>query len=100
MPTDFAELILKNEEPIAALHFKKLQKVEYINNIEILPEFNDEHNLMFILSTIQDYFKKTKDKGKDEIRIRQINSIPLSSEEGKKMVSLMNNMQLDFHIIP
>ncbi len=100
MPTDFAELILKNEEPIAALHFKKQQKVEYINNIEILPEFSDDHNMMFILSTIQDYFKKTKDKGKDEIRIRQINSIPLGSEEGKKIVSLMNNMQLDFHIIP
>ncbi len=100
MPTDFAELILRNEEPIAALHFKKQQKVEYINNIEILPEFNDDHNLMFIFSTIQDYFKKIKDEGKDEIRIRQINSIPLSSEEGKKIVSLMNNMQLDFHIIP
>ncbi|MHA1692786.1 MAG: hypothetical protein ACTSU7_14275 [Candidatus Heimdallarchaeaceae archaeon] len=100
MPTDFAELILKNEEPIAALHFKKQQKVEYINNIEILPEFSDDHNMTFIFSTIQDYFKKTKDKGKDEIRIRQINGIPLSSEAGKKIVSLMNNMQLDFHVLP
>ncbi|MBY8999749.1 MAG: hypothetical protein KGD64_02435 [Candidatus Heimdallarchaeota archaeon] len=100
LPTDFAELILKNGEPVAALHFKKQEKIDYINNIEILPEFSDDHNLMFILSTVQDYFSRTREKGKSEIRIRQINGVPLNSESGEKIVSLMTNMQLDFHIIP
>ena len=100
LPTDFAEMILKDGYPVAALHYKKQENVEYINNIETLPEFSDDHTLMLILSSIQAYYSKVKDRENREIRIRQINGIPLSSESGRKIVALMRDMQLDYHIIP
>ena len=100
MPTDFAELILMNGEPVAALHFKKQDRVEFVNNIEILPEYNDSHNLMFIFSAIQDYVNKVKEESQRKIRIKQINGIPLYSESGRKYVTLMKDMNLDFAVLP
>ena len=100
MPTDFAELILMRGEPVAALHFKKQERIEYVNNIEILPEYNDSHNLMFIFSAIQDYVNKVKEESQRKIRIKQINGIPLYSESGRKYVTLMKDMNLDFAVLP
>ncbi|MEE9410449.1 MAG: hypothetical protein V3V41_05940 [Candidatus Heimdallarchaeota archaeon] len=100
LPTDFAELILLNGEPAAALHFKKQEKVTYVNNIEILPEFNDSHTLMFIFSAIQEYVTQTKEEAQRKIRIKQINGTALYSEAGRKYVSLLKDMNLDFSVLP
>ncbi|MFW9851796.1 MAG: hypothetical protein ACFFDS_02550 [Candidatus Thorarchaeota archaeon] len=100
LPSDYAELILMNGIPVAALHFKKQEKIEYVNNIEILPEYNDSHSLMLIFSSIQEYLNKTNDKGKRQLRIKQINGVLLHSEAGKKYLSLIKDMQLDFLIQP
>ena len=99
VPSDYGEIILKNGEPIALLHFKKVEKIDFINNIEILPEFNDTHTLMFIFSAIQEFFNKTKEEGKRIIRIKQINSIPLSSNEGEDYAKLLDDMQIDYQIL-
>ena len=100
LPTDFAELILINGLPAAALHFKKQEKIEFVNNIEILPEYADSHSIMLLFSTIQTYLNKTKDEGKRQLRIKQINGIPLYSEAGRKFLTLMKDMQVDFLIQP
>jgi hypothetical protein len=99
VPSDYGEIILKNGEPVALVHIKKVEKVDFINNIEILPEFNDTHTLMFILSAIQEFHNKTKEEGKRTIRIKQINSIPLLSAEGKDYTKLLEDMQIDFQIL-
>ncbi|MHA2309168.1 MAG: hypothetical protein ACXABJ_07815, partial [Candidatus Heimdallarchaeaceae archaeon] len=100
LPTDFAELILINGLPAAALHFKKQEKIEFVNNIEILPEYADSHSIMLLFSTIQNYLDKTKEEGKRQLRIKQINGIPLYSEAGRKFLTLMKDMQVDFLIQP
>ena len=100
LPSEYAELILINGNPVAALHFKKKEKIEYVHNIEILPEYSDTHSLMFIFSSIQDYLNKTKEKSKRQLRIKQIDGIPLYSETGKKYRNLIKDMQLDFLIQP
>jgi DNA-binding transcriptional regulator GbsR (MarR family) len=100
LPTDFAELILINGLPAAALHFKKQEKIEYVNNIEILPEYADSHSLMLLFSSIQTYLNKTKEEGKRQLRIKQIDGIPLYSEAGRKFLTLMKDMQVDFLIQP
>ena len=86
--------------PAAALHFKKQEKIEFVNNIEILPEYADSHSIMLLFSTIQTYLNKTKDEGKRQLRIKQINGIPLYSEAGRKFLTLMKDMQVDFLIQP
>ncbi|OLS32579.1 MAG: hypothetical protein HeimAB125_07400 [Candidatus Heimdallarchaeota archaeon AB_125] len=99
VPSDYGEIILKNGEPIALLHIKKVEKVDFIHNIEILPEFNDTHTLMFIFSAIQEFQNKTRDEDKRTIRIKQINGIPLLSNEGKDYAKLLEDMQIDFQIL-
>ena len=98
LPTDFAELILINGLPAAALHFKKQEKIEYVNNIEILPEYANSHSIMLLFSAIQQYLDKTKEEEKRQLRIKQINGIPLYSEAGRKYLTLMKDMQVDFLI--
>jgi len=98
-PTEYGEIILMNGEPIAALHLKKADKIEYINNIEILPEFTDSHTLMLIFSSIQEYLLKTKDEKDRVMRIKQINGITLNTEGGKKYIELLNNMQIKYQIL-
>ena len=100
LPSDYAELILMNGIPVAALHFKKQDKIEYVNNVEILPEYNDSHSLMLIFGAIQEYLNKTKEKEKRQLRIKQINGVLLHSEAGRKYLSLIKDMQLDFLIQP
>jgi DNA-binding transcriptional regulator GbsR (MarR family) len=100
LPSDYAELVLMNGIPVAALHFKKQEKIEYVNNIEILPEYNDSHSLMLIFSSIQEYLNKTKEKGKRQLRIKQINGVLLHSEAGRKYLSLIKDMKFDFLIQP
>ena len=100
LPSDYAELVLMNGIPVAALHFKKQEKIEYVNNIEILPEYNDSHSLMLIFSAIQEYLNKTKEKGRRQLRIKQINGVLLHSDAGRKYLSLIKDMQLDFLIQP
>ncbi len=100
LPTDFAELILINGLPAAALHFKKQEKIDFINNIEILPEYADSHSIMLLFSAIQNYLNKTKEEGKRQLRIKQINGIPIYSEAGRKFLTLMKDMQVDFLIQP
>ena len=99
VPSDYGEIILKNGEPIALLHIKKAEKIDFINNIEILPEFNDAHTLMFIFSAIHEFFNKTKEEGKRIIRIKRINSIPLSSNEGRDYAKLLDDMQINYQIL-
>jgi DNA-binding transcriptional regulator GbsR (MarR family) len=100
LPSEYAELVLINGNPAAALHFKKQEKVEYVHNIEILPEYSDTHSMMFVFSSIQEYLDKTKEKSKRQLRIKQIDGIPLYSESGKKYRTLIKDMQLDFLIQP
>lgn len=99
LPTEFGEIILMNGEPIAALHIKKADKIEYVNNIEILPEFTDSHTLMLILSSIQEYFIKTKEEHNRILRIKQINGTALTTESGREYMNLLNNMQIDYQIL-
>ncbi|MHA1396967.1 MAG: hypothetical protein ACTSSG_06275 [Candidatus Heimdallarchaeaceae archaeon] len=100
LPSDFAELILINGNPMAAIQYKKQAKVQFINNIETLSEFSDTHSLMLIFSALEEYFAKTKQRGTKQIRIKQINGVPLLSDGGKKIVSLIKDMKLDFIILP
>ncbi len=99
LPTEYGEIILMNGEPIAALHVKKAEKIEFVNNIEILPEFTDSHTLMLILSSIQEYLIKTKKDHDRILRIKQINGTSLTSESGKEYVNLLNNMHFDYQIL-
>ncbi len=99
MPTEFGEIILMNGEPIAALHIKKADTIEYVNNIEILPEFTDSHTLMLILSSIQEYLVKTREEHERVLRIKQINGTALITESGREYVNLLNNMQFEYQIL-
>ena len=73
----------------------KSEKRSLINAIE----FNDTHTLMFIFSAIQEFQNKTRDEDKRTIRIKQINGIPLLSNEGKDYAKLLEDMQIDFQIL-
>ena len=89
----------KGETLVKLGNFK--EAVECYNKaIEILPEYNDSHSLMLIFSSIQEYLNKTKDKGKRQLRIKQINGVLLHSDAGRKYLSLIKDMQLDFLIQP
>ena len=98
-PSEYGELILMNGEPIAALHVKKVEKVEYVNNIEILPEYTDSHTLMLLFSSIQEYLLDTRDEKDRVLRIKQINGTSLTSDSGKEFVDLLKNMQISYQII-
>jgi hypothetical protein len=55
---------------------------------------------MLLFSAIQSYLDKTKEEGKRQLRIKQIDGIPLYSEAGRKYLTLMKDMQVDFLIQP
>ena len=87
-----------NGEAIAVLHVKKVDKIEFVNNIEILPEFTDSHTLMLILSAIQEYMVKTKEEDDRVLRIKQINGTALTTESGKEYVNLLEDMRIKYQI--
>ena len=99
LPSEFGEIILMNGEPIAALHIKKVEKIEYVNNIEILPEFTDSHTLMLIMGSIQEYLIKTREDNDRTLRIKQINGTALTSENGKEYVNLLNSMKIKYQLL-
>ena len=94
-PSEYGELILANGKPLAAVFYKKEKNVEFISNIEVLPEFTDSHSMMFILSAIHDFRLKTKIPGKTTIYIKQINDILVNSERGREIRTLIRDMNLD-----
>ncbi len=100
LPSEYGELMLINGLPFAALHMKKAEGIEYINNIELLAGYEDNHTLMLMLTAISDFYNKTKKNGKKTIQIKQINGVHLKSDRARYILTLMNDMQLDYHIIP
>ncbi len=100
LPSEYGELMLINGLPFAAVHMKKVEGIEYINNIELLAGYEDNHTLMLMLTAINDFYNKTKKNGEKTIQIKQINGVHLKSNGARHIIALMDDMKIDYHIIP
>ncbi|MHA1867637.1 MAG: hypothetical protein ACTSXD_06190 [Candidatus Heimdallarchaeaceae archaeon] len=96
--SEYGDIICQNGKPVALIIYRRKQRIEYIHNIETLPEFKDSNMLMHIISSIHDFRYKVKTKGKTPIYVKHVNNIPLSSQAGKEIKNLIHTMQLD--VIP
>jgi len=100
LPSEYGELMLINGLPFAAVHMKKAEGIEYINNIELLAGYEDNHTLMLMLTAINNFYNKTKKNSKKTIQIKQINGVHLKSNKAIHIIALMDDIQIDYHIIP
>ncbi len=98
LPDNYAELVLKNGLPMAAIHYKQAKKIDYINNIELLAEYNDVHSLIMLFSSIDEYHKK-RNKTNQPVLIKQINGEDLKSSSVQDIANIIRDMQLNFQII-
>ncbi len=96
LPNEYSELVLINGLPMAAIHFKKETEKTIINNIEILPEYDDLNTLVFLFSTIKEYCSAVKTEEMDKLLIRQLNNISIASPTGKKYGHLLEELGIDY----
>ncbi|MHA1854250.1 MAG: hypothetical protein ACTSUF_12200 [Candidatus Heimdallarchaeaceae archaeon] len=92
MPTEYADLIMLNGNPFAAIHFKVVRKVMLIQNIELLPEYtSDNYTLMLLITKLKEYLSKFYAKGQLP-PIKNINGIPLSSSKHRELRNLLKEI--------
>ncbi len=91
---NYIEIILADGKPISIVNYRKEDKIEYIQNIETLPEFMDYHSLMLILAEIDEYRKKLANIKKQPLKIKNINNVSLNTPGGRELAAMINNLKL------
>lgn len=93
LPNEYADLVLIGNSPFAAIHFKRINSIEVIHNIEVIGGYsNDNYLIMLLLTKIREHLAKTRPNVETTLEILNFNNLPLSSPTNTKIRELLNNL--------